>query len=328
MRKQTHIARTPPAAMRPNPQPIVPATAIRRETFLGRTHQTHVSVDAAELQRRLAQATIGLSRKHPDLSAKHGAWLWQRILIALLAGLTVGGLAIAPGAAIALLTALVTLPFLGVALVRLVALAGMFKRSSTASTTVPLPDALLPTYTVIVPMYDEAAVLPHMIDALSRLDYPPEKLELMLVLEEVDTRTRDALAGLPIPPNMHIILTPNSQPRTKPKATNFALTYASGDFLVVYDAEDRPEPDQLRQAAAAFATGNATLAYTINGVSGSKAIERVRFGPPDATPVVSFAPRTTPRASQDIPWSPHSITTAAVPSRRCSRLLKVTSVRR
>ena len=47
-------------------------------------------------------------------------------------------------------------------------------------------------------------------------------------------------------------MAPSSQPRTKPKALTYALNFARGDYVVVFDAEDRPEPDQLRKAAAAF----------------------------------------------------------------------------
>jgi cellulose synthase/poly-beta-1,6-N-acetylglucosamine synthase-like glycosyltransferase len=49
-----------------------------------------------------------------------------------------------------------------------------------------------------------------------------------------------------------VIRVPPSHPQTKPKACNFALQFARGEFLVVYDAEDRPEPDQLRKVVATF----------------------------------------------------------------------------
>jgi len=51
---------------------------------------------------------------------------------------------------------------------------------------------------------------------------------------------------------VRIIVVPDGQPRTKPKACNVGLRFAHGEFLVIYDAEDRPAPDQLRRAVAAF----------------------------------------------------------------------------
>ena len=45
---------------------------------------------------------------------------------------------------------------------------------------------------------------------------------------------------------------PNTHPRTKPKACNIGLAQATGEYCVVYDAEDHPDPDQLKKAVAAF----------------------------------------------------------------------------
>jgi cellulose synthase/poly-beta-1,6-N-acetylglucosamine synthase-like glycosyltransferase len=79
-------------------------------------------------------------------------------------------------------------------------------------------------------------------------------------LEAADTATQSALARTVVPPNLRSIIVPDRSPRTKPKALNYALTFASGDYVVVFDAEDRPEPDQLRKAAAAFASAKPGLA--------------------------------------------------------------------
>ncbi len=182
------------------------------------------------------------------------------MLLGILCGLIVGGAIVSPGATIGCITALVTLPFMGVTYIRLIALVGVLRAPRTADASQRLPDALLPTYTVLVPMFDEAAVLPKLVEGLAALDYPSAKLDVVLVLEEADVATRAALELLDLPAHMRALVVPNGQPRTKPKATNYALLSATGDFVVVYDAEDRPEPDQLRCAAAAFAAGGASLA--------------------------------------------------------------------
>jgi cellulose synthase/poly-beta-1,6-N-acetylglucosamine synthase-like glycosyltransferase len=83
-------------------------------------------------------------------------------------------------------------------------------------------------------------------------DYPPELLDIKLVLEEDDGETIAAAKTLDLPAQFEIVLVPDGGPRTKPKAANYALTLARGDFLVIYDAEDRPEPDQLLKAVAMF----------------------------------------------------------------------------
>lgn len=123
-----------------------------------------------------------------------------------------------------------------------------------------LTDAELPVYTVLVPMYREAKVLPLLFDALRKLDYPASKLEVKLVLEEDDQETIDAAKALRPPGTFEIIRVPPSYPKTKPKACNYALFFARGEFVTIYDAEDQPEPDQLKKAVIAFRTGGPKLA--------------------------------------------------------------------
>ena len=110
----------------------------------------------------------------------------------------------------------------------------------------------LPVYSVLVPLYREDKVLPALLTKLSALDYPADRLQVLLLIESDDDLTRAALDQLELDSRFEVVLIPPSQPRTKPKACNFGLAHAQGDFCVIYDAEDRPEPDQLRKAVAAF----------------------------------------------------------------------------
>ncbi len=115
-----------------------------------------------------------------------------------------------------------------------------------------LSDSDLPTYTVLVPMYREAAVVPALIDALKGLDYPPEKLDVRLLLEHDDEETTAACQSASLPSFCQVVIVPPGSPRTKPRACNVGLSEARGEYLVIYDAEDRPEPDQLKKAVLAF----------------------------------------------------------------------------
>lgn len=110
----------------------------------------------------------------------------------------------------------------------------------------------LPVYSIMVPLYNEPESVSRLVDALAELDYPAELKDVQLLLEEDDTATRDAVALLKLPTGFRVTVVPVSFPRTKPKACNIGLEYARGKYLVVYDAEDRPEPDQLLKAVAAF----------------------------------------------------------------------------
>jgi cellulose synthase/poly-beta-1,6-N-acetylglucosamine synthase-like glycosyltransferase len=110
----------------------------------------------------------------------------------------------------------------------------------------------LPVYTILVPLYREAKVLPALLAKLSALDYPAERLQVLLLIEADDEVTRAALDQVSLDDRFETVLIPPHGPRTKPKACNVGLGHAKGEFCVIFDAEDRPEPDQLLKAVAAF----------------------------------------------------------------------------
>lgn len=110
----------------------------------------------------------------------------------------------------------------------------------------------LPIYTILVPLYREANMLQSIIYNLQKLDYPPAKLDIKLILEEDDTQSLSMLSRMTLPSMFELIVVPPAYPQTKPKALNYALTFARGAYLVVYDAEDQPEPDQLKNAVRLF----------------------------------------------------------------------------
>lgn len=111
----------------------------------------------------------------------------------------------------------------------------------------------LPVISVIVAMYDEGDIAPRLVKRLSRLDYPREKLDIVLAVEASDLVTRTALAAADLPFWMRIVVVPAGEIRTKPRALNVALEHCRGTIVGVYDAEDAPAPDQLRKIAAHFA---------------------------------------------------------------------------
>jgi len=129
-----------------------------------------------------------------------------------------------------------------------------------STTAAPLPDEALPAYTIIAPLYREAAVAAELIANLARLDYPRDRLQVLIVLEAQDHETQAAFGALDLPVGFQVLIAPPGTPRTKPRACNIALERAHGDLVVIYDAEDAPHPDQLREAAARFAQAGPELA--------------------------------------------------------------------
>lgn len=139
-------------------------------------------------------------------------------------------------------------------------LAGSFAPGVKAPQCPRLPDDRLPVYTVMVALYREASSVAPLLRALEALDYPREKLDIKLVIEPDDAETREAIAAFGPLPHVHVIIAPEFGPRTKPKALNYALTFARGTFLAVFDAEDRPDPGQLRAALDVFGAGEEEIA--------------------------------------------------------------------
>ena len=173
------------------------------------------------------------------------------------------GLVWAPGATlIALFAVVVAAQAAGTALKIAAAL--------TQARAVPVPPALpeeradpcgrpatdgnggLPVISVMVPMYHEPDIAPRLVARLGALNYPRDRLDILLVVEEDDRLTRDALAAADLPGWMRVIPVPHSPLRTKPRALNYALGFARGSIIGVYDAEDAPDPDQLFRVARRF----------------------------------------------------------------------------
>ena len=120
------------------------------------------------------------------------------------------------------------------------------------------PDAaeILPTVSIMVALYNEGDIAARLVQRLSKLDYPRELLDILLVVEEVDQVTRAALRGADLPNWMRIVVVPDGEIRTKPRALNHAFGQCRGSIIGVYDAEDAPEPDQIRKVAARFAVAD------------------------------------------------------------------------
>jgi tRNA threonylcarbamoyl adenosine modification protein YjeE len=137
---------------------------------------------------------------------------------------------------------------------------GAERRDGRAADPEAAPAGGWPSYTVLVPLYREPEIVGQLVGALTTLDYPRDRLQVLVLMEQDDAVTLAAFQARPLPPWMRLVVVPEGRPKTKPRACNHGLALATGDLLVIYDAEDRPEPDQLKQAALAFADAPARMA--------------------------------------------------------------------
>jgi len=110
----------------------------------------------------------------------------------------------------------------------------------------------LPVYTIHLPVYKEDKLIKKLIWNLQSLDYPREKLDIKLLIEEDDDKTLNAVRNLDFPATFEVVVVPFHMPKTKPKACNYGLHFSRGKYLTIYDAEDVPDTDQLKKVVALF----------------------------------------------------------------------------
>ncbi len=141
-------------------------------------------------------------------------------------------------------------------------------RSLTHTLEVPITDEEvaavdereLPVYSILVPLYRESRIVPRLIRAIDNLDYPKAKLDVKILLEEDDGETIEAIRQYSLPSHFKLVVVPEGQPKGKPKACNYGLIHAEGKYVVIFDAEDIPEPDQLKKAIVAFQKADESVA--------------------------------------------------------------------
>lgn len=222
---------------------------------------------AAEMRRALLdrarellslRAVHGLANRFPDLSARIVASFWQGLVVGVgIVSLPVG-LALATSFTMAALHACFSFFFLACVSLRFAAMKDAAPLKPTPIR--PVQPADLPIYSVLVALYREAEIVPELLVALGKLQWPRSKLEIKLVCEADDHQTLAAIRAHPLKPFVEIIEVPPSLPRTKPKALSYALPATSGELVVLYDAEDRPHPEQLLEAWQTFRGAGVDLA--------------------------------------------------------------------
>ena len=196
------------------------------------------------------RATSDLFDRFPDLSARIVANAWQGSVVGALLVAFPAALWVAPRETWLVLHFFFSFFFLACVGLRFAALASPGPRRSR-----PTPAALaseLPVYSILVALYREAELMPELVAALEKIDWPKTKLDIKLVCEADDRDTLDALRALTLPGNIEIVEVPVFGPRTKPKALAYALPLVAGEFVALYDAEDHPHPKQVLRAWQKF----------------------------------------------------------------------------
>ncbi len=214
--------------------------------------------------------------KSPEYSASKVLYDWQRNFLILSLVVFFILLILEPGQVFFILFLVINLIYFIINPFKLIiALKGFESIRRKVNITQPevraLDETSLPIYTILIPVYKESEVIPNIINNMNKLDYPKEKLDIKLLIEEKDSETIEAckkygiigepqetLFGLSKETYKEMvkmfdpIIIPDAPIKTKPRACNYGLYRAYGEHIVIYDAEDEPEPDQLKKAIVAF----------------------------------------------------------------------------
>lgn len=214
-----------------------------------------LTISESDERARIDHARHWLDSQIPELSSKRLLSAGQKATgIVLLIGIVIG-FVVGPLPTGIALVAVLTACYVVILVNRVSMTVGSLQHPSLVEVddeeALSIPADELPIYTVLVPLYKEATVVPQLVASLSALDYPVDRLDIKLIVEKDDGETMAALAGQDTAA-FDTVIVPPGEPRTKPRALNYALTFARGDLVTIFDAEDRPDVLQLRKAAVAF----------------------------------------------------------------------------
>ncbi len=174
-----------------------------------------------------AIALSNLRERFPDSSAHTVVSGGQKVVLALAAIVLIGFLIWNLTGTIIFIFALASIFYLLTALYKLVAgfsaLNHQYLIDITQDDLAAMDERTLPVYTILVPLFREAAVIPYLVQGIESLDYPKARLDVKLLCEEDDDETIDAIRALNLPPHFDTVVVPASQPQTKPKACNYGL---------------------------------------------------------------------------------------------------------
>lgn len=108
-----------------------------------------------------------------------------------------------------------------------------------------------PTVSILIPAHNEEVVIEQTLQSMVRLNYPKEKLEVIVINDNSSDRTGEILERYKKDyPFIHAIHTkPPYGGKGKSAALNRGLNYSTGEIIVVYDADNTPEPDAVKLLA-------------------------------------------------------------------------------
>lgn len=209
------------------------------------------------IQRRYSKTALSIVKKElkiidPRYSSYKLLSLKSKVLLMVVIGATIGCFILYPMIVLKLALVAANLLFFSNIVFKVILFSSGRKSKTIDNSYKNISEESLPTYSILLPLYKEGLVVKNLLKSMRKLNYPKSKLDIILIVEQFDRETirflnKETYDGL-----FRVVCVPKSNPKTKPKACSYALKFAEGEYLTIYDAEDRPEPDQLLKAVYMF----------------------------------------------------------------------------
>ena len=196
-----------------------------------------------------AQATTLLLKRQPQMSALSPLSSWQRAVFTTVPVLLIFGLVFYPAISTKLVLCILFLYCIASTTLKGALMFASLKTPGKSTISRP---TRTPIVTLFLPVHDEDRAIVALVSELKKLDYPSDRLDIKFLAEADDAKTLKALSRVNLPKQFSVLEIPKSEPQTKPKAMNYALPFARGEIVGIYDAEDAPEADQIKKAVAAL----------------------------------------------------------------------------
>ena len=127
------------------------------------------------------------------------------------------------------------------------------KTLATKHETTPVKDEFLPKFSIIVPTKNEEVVIGRCLNGLLDLDYPKEKMEIIIVDgDSADSTCKICSEFVTKYPQVFSLINEKKGAKGKPAALNLAISRVTGEIVGVFDADSLPEKDSLKRVASYF----------------------------------------------------------------------------
>ncbi|MCW4010555.1 MAG: glycosyltransferase family 2 protein [Candidatus Bathyarchaeota archaeon] len=116
---------------------------------------------------------------------------------------------------------------------------------------------VLPSFSLLIPVKNEGRLVGRLFEALTKINYPTEKVEVVVVEDGSSDNTLE-VCKIFASERENVKILRRGISNGKPSALNFGLKSCSGDVVAVFDADSVPAPDSLLCAASYFADSGVT----------------------------------------------------------------------